>query len=100
MSFAAFGADIATKGAKLYGDAARGREVVDRWWSECHSRGETVDDRVPSLQALTKRMTRSEGAIRAFLMQPHSPMPPLEISTQQIEDIIAYLHTLPSESPR
>lgn len=93
-------ADIALQGAKTYGDAGRGRDVVERWCVGCHSAGPTVDDRIPSLPALAANMPRSEGAIRAFLMQPHKPMPPLELGTQQIEDIIAYLGTVQTTPPR
>ncbi|MGE3335252.1 MAG: cytochrome c family protein [Rhodospirillaceae bacterium] len=99
-SFAAQGAQTASQAAKLYGDAGRGREVVARWCGGCHSLGATQDDRIPSFPALARNAARSEGAIRAFLMQPHKPMPPLEISTQQIEDIVAYLRSLqPAPGP-
>lgn len=83
----------APQGAKLYGDAARGKEIVTRWCADCHSLGTAVDDRIPAFTALASN-TRSEGAIRAFLMTPHKPMPPLEISTQQIEDIIEFLRSV------
>lgn len=83
----------AQSGAKQYGDATRGQGVVEMWCVSCHAKGAVVDDRIPSLAALAANQ-RSDGAICAFLMQPHKPMPPLEISTQQIEDIVAYLHTL------
>lgn len=88
----------APQGAKLYGDAARGKEIVARWCVGCHSAGPTVDDRIPSFAALANDLSGSEGAIRAFLMQPHKPMPPLEISTQQIEDIIAFLRSVQPSS--
>jgi len=81
-------------GAKQYGSAERGQEVVAMWCVSCHSVGATANDRVPSLQALAANPKRTDGAIRAFLMQPHKPMPPLELGTQQIEDIVAYLRTL------
>lgn len=85
-------------GAKLYGDAARGRAIAEQWCVTCHKTGPVIDDQVPSLAALaTNPMT--DGAIRAFLMKPHKPMPPLEISTQQIEDIVEYLHTLKRTGP-
>ena len=85
-------------GAKIYGDAARGKGVVETWCASCHKMGTSSDDRVPSLVSLATNPARTDGAIRAFLMQPHKPMPPLELSTQQIEDIVAYLHTLRPES--
>jgi mono/diheme cytochrome c family protein len=81
-------------GAKQYGNAERGQEIVTMWCMSCHKMGATTDDRIPSLQALAGNPKRTDGAIRAFLMQPHKPMPPLEIGTQQIEDIVAYLRTL------
>jgi len=34
-----------------------------------------------------------EGSLRVFLMEPHPPMPPISLSTQQIEDIIAFTKT-------
>jgi mono/diheme cytochrome c family protein len=101
VSFAAVAAESsaprqtdAPQGAKLYGDAARGQEIVTRWCAGCHSTGPTVDERIPSFAALANNRSRSEGAIRAFLMRPHKPMPPLEISTQQIEDIVVYLRSI------
>ncbi len=95
VSFAAHGAQSASPGAKLYGDAARGREIAERWCAGCHAMGVTQDDRIPSFPALARSLPRSEGAVRAFLMQPHLPMPPLELGTQQIEDIVAYLRAVP-----
>ncbi|MGE3476530.1 MAG: cytochrome c family protein [Rhodospirillaceae bacterium] len=86
--------------AQLYGDVERGREIAGRWCTGCHSTGGTQDDRIPSLPALARNLAGSERAIRAFLMQPHRPMPPLEISNQQIEDIVAYLHSLPAAAAR
>jgi mono/diheme cytochrome c family protein len=100
VSFAAGAADAPRQGTKIYGDAARGRVVTEMWCVGCHSAGPTVDDRIPSFPALARNLSHSEGAIRAFLMQPHKPMPPLEISTQQIEDIIVYLRSYRPESPR
>jgi len=84
-------------GARLYGNAERGKDVVDMWCVSCHGTGLALDDRVPSLASLATNPLRTDGAIRAFLAQPHRPMPPLELSNQQIEDIVAYLHTLRPE---
>ena len=86
------------KGVKLYGDADRGADVVRKWCVGCHSAGPNADDRIPTLSSLAANPARSEGAIRAFLMQPHKPMPPLEISTQQIEDIVAYLRAFRAQT--
>ena len=84
----------ARQGGKIYGDATRGKEIVEKWCVTCHSVGAPTDDRVPALSALAANPSKTDGVIRAFLMQPHRPMPPLELSTQQIEDIVAYLASI------
>lgn len=90
----------ARPGAKQYGNAERGKEIVSMWCTGCHKMGPTADDRIPSLAALAADPKRTDGAIRNFLMEPHKPMPPLELGTQQIEDIVVYLRTLaPSPAP-
>jgi mono/diheme cytochrome c family protein len=94
ISFGAAAAETAKAGAKIYGNPQDGRIVVERWCAGCHSMGVIADDRFPSFPMLARNMARSEGAIRAFLMQPHKPMPPVELSIQQIEDIIAFLRTV------
>jgi len=90
----------AGQGAKLYGDAPRGEAIVTKWCAGCHSREPVADDRVPSFASLAANADHTDGVIRAFLMHPHRPMPPFELENQQIEDIIAYLHTLAPGRPR
>jgi mono/diheme cytochrome c family protein len=86
--------EAAPSGLTPSGDAKRGAAITEKWCAECHRGGATADDRIPTLGALALNPPRTDGAVRAFLMQPHKPMPPIELETQQIEDIIAYLHTL------
>jgi len=80
---------------KIYGDADAGRATMERWCVSCHREREPLADQpAPPLAALVANTDRSERAIRAFLMHPHAPMPPLELSNQMIEDIVAYLRRL------
>ena len=80
---------------KIYGNADAGRAAMERWCTGCHrATAPFADQAAPSLMQLAANADQSERAIRSFLMQPHSPMPPLELSNQMIEDIIAYLHRL------
>jgi len=81
-------------GAKIYGNADSGKDIMERWCVGCHKSGPTLDDQIPTLESLAANPSRTDGVVRTFLMQPHRPMPPVELSTQQIEDIIAYLQTL------
>ena len=86
--------EAAPSGLNPSGDPKRGAVITEKWCTGCHRPGPTVDDRIPTLEALALNPPRTAGAVRAFLMQPHKPMPPIELETQQIEDIIAYLHAL------
>lgn len=87
-------AEPTVRGALPAGDAARGKEITQKWCAECHSTGPVAGDRAPTLAALAVDPKRTDAAVRNFLMQPHTPMPPLELEIQQIEDVIAYLHTV------
>lgn len=86
--------EASSSGLNPTGDPKRGAGITAKWCAGCHLSGQTADDRIPTLDALALNPPRTAGAVRAFLMQPHKPMPPIELGTQQIEDIIAYLHTL------
>jgi len=86
--------EAAPLGINPAGDPKRGAAITAKWCAGCHLSGPTADDHIPTLGALAAHPPRTDGAIRTFLMQPHKPMPPLELEIQQIEDIIAYLHTL------
>lgn len=89
-----FAADQRAAGAGLHGDVARGREISERWCMSCHRiDSATLNDQVPSFTSLAAS-SRTEAAIRGFLTRPHSPMPPLSLSNQQIEDVVAFLNTL------
>ena len=89
--------ETAKPGAKIYGDPEHGKETVEKWCVACHKAGPSANDQVPAITDLATNPRRTDGAIRAFLAHPHRPMPPLELSNQQIEDIISYLHNLRAE---
>ena len=46
------------------------------------------------LAAIANRSTLSPGALRAWLTDTHPPMPNLNLSNQQMDDIAAYLDSL------
>jgi mono/diheme cytochrome c family protein len=95
LATAAHAADQPVKrGLKHYGDNAHGGVVFKTWCATCHSIDVPASDQIPTARQLATNPKHTDSAIRGFLVHPHKPMPPLEISTQQIEDIIAYLHTL------
>lgn len=79
------------------GDAKEGRLLVERSCSSCHATQvtATVADGAPPLSFIAKDNKARPAWIRGWLMDPHPPMPGIMLSRQQIDNIIAYLNTLP-----
>jgi mono/diheme cytochrome c family protein len=77
------------------GDAAAGRRTADTWCVGCHLVGDEqkagLAD-VPPFPTIAKEKTPS--AIRAFLFNPHPPMPRFRLSNQDIDDLVAFIESL------
>src|SRR5262249_3162264 len=78
-------------------NAEAGRQLVVRSCSSCHAMNAatTAIDGAPPLSVITKDNKERPAWIRGWLMEPHPPMPSISLSPQQIDDVIAYLRTLP-----
>lgn len=78
------------------GSAEHGAEMVARWCTDCHATGAArrAADVAPTFPSIAG--SRSPDYLRGFLANPHvrGLMPPFELGTQEIEDIVAYLQTL------
>ena len=81
------------------GNSDAGRLLATRSCSSCHAvdAASTATDGAPPLSAMAKTNKERPAWIRGWLMDPHSPMPGIMLSRQQIDDIIAYLGSLPSD---
>ena len=81
------------------GNAEAGRQLATRSCSSCHAidAAKTATDNAPPFAAVAKTNKERPAWIRGWLTQPHPPMPNISLSRQQIDDIIAYLGTLPTE---
>jgi len=74
---------------------AQGRTAAERWCQECHLVGGGVaSDAAPAFAALAANPDKSEGVLRAFLAEPHAPMPPLSLTRQDIDNLVAYIRSL------
>jgi len=83
---------LAAAPAFAAGDAAAGRRVADTWCVGCHLIGDEnkaamID--VPPFPTIAKEKTAD--AIRAFLFNPHPPMPQFRLSRQDIEDLTVFI---------
>jgi mono/diheme cytochrome c family protein len=80
------------------GDAAEGARLARQWCSSCHVTGgqspQSGTDMAPTFAEIAARPGRDEGWFHAWLSDPHPPMPKLELSRQQIADLIAHLLSL------
>jgi len=78
------------------GDAAAGRKLIMNSCSSCHATevATTARDAAPPFSAVAKTNKERPAWIRGWLMSPHPPMPNIPLSSQQIDDIIAYLSSL------
>ena len=77
-------------------DVEAGHAVVQRWCSNCHvtSEAQRGQDTAPTLPDIAQRHAGDQTWLRAWLTSPHPPMPNLNLSRQEIDDVVAYLATL------
>ena len=80
------------------GNADAGRDLVMRSCISCHAPEGTkaATDGAPPLSFVAKDNKKNPAWIRGWLMDPHPPMPGIMLNRRQIDDIIAYLNTLPT----
>lgn len=84
--------------AEMAGDTARGEKLATAWCADCHlvrADGQDIaSDAAPTFTAIANDPAVEDDGLRSFLHDPHYPMPDLTLSRQEVEDFIAYLHTL------
>lgn len=82
--------------AMAAGNAQAGHELAQRWCTSCHiidpsGRG---PDTGPPFPTVAQRSKDDRSWVRAWLADPHPPMPNFNLSRQQIDDLMAYLDSL------
>lgn len=78
------------------GDADAGKVLAQSWCVSCHivDRSGTGADTAPPFPAIAQRSPNDRAWLRAWLAEPHPPMPNFNLSRQQIDDVVAYLDSL------
>jgi mono/diheme cytochrome c family protein len=80
------------------GDANAGHRFASASCSGCHlvdeQQTKPAVDGVPTYQSLANDPTKTPDRLRTFLASPHGAMPPLSLSRQEIEDVVAYIGSL------
>jgi cytochrome c len=81
------------------GDVAAGRQLAQRWWSECHQmdgRSGRVESHSESLSFLeiANEPSITPLSLRVFFRSSHQNMPDFDISPSQADDLTAYILSL------
>ena len=80
------------------GDPEYGKLLAETWCASCHlvsvNEQSVANADVPTFSSISKRLPDDHDRLAAFIAQPHSPMPNLNLSRQDIRDVLAYIETL------
>lgn len=78
--------------------AADGKVVAVRWCAACHDVGtgerRTANDLAPAFESVARRGDLSQSQLEAWIGNPHPPMPNLNLSRQDVSDLVAYIQSL------
>lgn len=96
------GLSIVTCGTAAFaaGDPEAGYHLVNRWCTSCHvvdTKGHGTDT-APAFATIAQQKNNRKW-VRAWLQAPHPPMPNLNLSRQEIDDIVAYLDSISGSKP-
>lgn len=83
--------------ARAAGDAVFGKDLATTWCSACHQmegNSNTAADGAPPFAALARNPKVTPDRLRGFLVKPHGQMPELNLTRQEIENLIAYIESL------
>ncbi|MEM8813230.1 MAG: cytochrome c [Pseudomonadota bacterium] len=83
--------------ASAFGDSGEGRKIATQWCSACHVVSESqlsASAAVPPFSAIKRRHEGKMDFLEAFLTQSHPQMPDMNLTYQEIQNLIAYFDSL------
>ena len=78
-------------------DIKQGEKLAKQWCSNCHVIGaDQVQgaDSAPAFAAIAETAAERTDDLRAWLADPHPPMPNLSLTNYEIDDLLAYIQEL------
>ncbi len=93
-------ATLVATSAAMAGDPVSGGILARQWCSECHlvEPGQTAaSDEAPPFSAIADDPDTTQDGLETWLSDPHPPMPKLQISRPDINDLVAYILSLKNE---
>ena len=79
------------------GDAPTGEQIAKRWCAGCHLVSpdqKTANADVPSFMEIARRPAGDMTRLKGFLADPHPPMPNLNLTRAEIDNVLAYISSL------
>ena len=78
------------------GNIERGRALSLRWCISCHvvAPDATGGDAGPAFASLASLPGQTEQALRNWLAEPHPPMPDLDLTAVEFNDLAVYIMSL------
>ncbi|MEM7045184.1 MAG: c-type cytochrome [Pseudomonadota bacterium] len=86
--------------AALAADVEHGERLARQWCSNCHLVGgeqSTGGDTAPTFASVAENAAERSDDLRAWLADPHPPMPNLNLTINEIDDLLAYIESLNTE---
>jgi mono/diheme cytochrome c family protein len=85
----------------LADSAADGKSVAVRWCAACHDVGSgerrTSNDLAPTFESVARRGDLSQSQLEAWIGNPHPPMPNLNLSRQDVSNLVDYIQSLATQ---
>ena len=78
-------------------DIKKGEKLAKQWCRECHLVGgdqAAGGDTAPTFASIAETAAERTDELRAWLADPHPPMPNLSLTRQEIDDLLAYIEKL------
>jgi mono/diheme cytochrome c family protein len=78
---------------------SNGRDLAQRWCSSCHVVGPDMKgaDTAPPFTVIARKNATNPAWVRSWLATTHPKMPSFDLAREQVDDIVAYLGSLPQK---
>ena len=99
MALAAIMAAALTTAAAA-ADVKEGSKLARQWCANCHLVGgeQTAGgDTAPTFASIAETAAERTDDLKAWLADPHPPMPNLNLTRSEIDDLLAYIESLNTE---
>ncbi len=89
----------AVPAAQAAGRSAEGQQIAARWCAACHvvaSDQVSANSDAPSFASIgsTLKTDADKNALQLFLADPHPVMPNMNLTRQEVADLVAYIASL------